>query len=51
MTTHFSGLLHIARSLDNFAVSNDAAIGLLKGWIKHFMGYIIYKLYAITKYI
>lgn len=34
MTTHFSGLLHIARSLDNFAVSNDAAIGLLKGWIK-----------------
>lgn len=34
MTTHFSGLLQIARSLDNFAISNDAAIGLLKGWIK-----------------
>ncbi|XP_018342669.1 PREDICTED: transportin-3 isoform X1 [Trachymyrmex septentrionalis] len=31
MTTHFSGLLQIARSLDNFAISNDAAIGLLKG--------------------
>ncbi|XP_018403619.1 PREDICTED: transportin-3 [Cyphomyrmex costatus] len=31
MTTHFSGLLQIAHSLDNFAISNDAAIGLLKG--------------------
>jgi len=36
MTTHFSGLLQIARSLDNFAISNDAAIGLLKGWIKFY---------------
>lgn len=31
MATHFSGLLQIARSLDNFPISNDAAIGLLKG--------------------
>lgn len=31
MASHFSGLLQIARSLDNFAISNDAAIGLLKG--------------------
>ncbi|XP_018314649.1 transportin-3 [Mycetomoellerius zeteki] len=31
MITHFSGLLQIALSLDNFAISNDAAIGLLKG--------------------
>lgn len=31
MASHFSGLLQITRSLDNFAISNDAAIGLLKG--------------------
>ncbi|KMQ93334.1 transportin-3 [Lasius niger] len=31
MSSHFSGLLQIARSLDNFPISNDAAIGLLKG--------------------
>lgn len=31
MASHFSGLLQIARSLDNFPISNDAAIGLLKG--------------------
>lgn len=42
MTTHFSGLLQIARSLDNFAVSNDAAIGLLKGWIT-FYGLLLTK--------
>lgn len=41
MTTHFSGLLQIARSLDNFAISNDAAIGLLKGCVK------LYKLYYL----
>lgn len=33
MASHFPGLLQIARSLDNFAISNDAAIGLLKGKI------------------
>jgi len=49
MTTHFSGLLQIARSLDNFAISNDAAIGLLKGGIKFYTLY--YKVYAITEYI
>ncbi|XP_015607153.1 transportin-3 isoform X2 [Cephus cinctus] len=31
MAAHFQGLLQIARSLDNFAISNDAAIVLLKG--------------------
>jgi len=31
MASHFSGLLQITRSLNNFAISNDAAIGLLKG--------------------
>ncbi|KAK2580863.1 hypothetical protein KPH14_005937 [Odynerus spinipes] len=31
MASHFPGLLQIARSLDGFAISNDAAIGLLKG--------------------
>ncbi|KAG7213831.1 hypothetical protein KM043_003045 [Ampulex compressa] len=31
MASHFAGLLQIARSLDSFAISNDAAIGLLKG--------------------
>ncbi|XP_076655817.1 transportin 3 [Halictus rubicundus] len=31
MASHFPGLLQIARSLDSFAISNDAAIGLLKG--------------------
>ncbi|KAI5624108.1 transportin-3, partial [Silurus asotus] len=31
MAQHFQGLLHIARSLDSFALNTDAAIGLLKG--------------------
>ncbi|XP_046738771.1 transportin-3 [Diprion similis] len=31
MAGHFPGLLQIARSLDSFAITNDAAIGLLKG--------------------
>uniref|UniRef100_A0AAY5EDG1 Transportin-3 n=1 Tax=Electrophorus electricus TaxID=8005 RepID=A0AAY5EDG1_ELEEL len=31
MAQHFQGLLDIARSLDSFALSTDAAIGLLKG--------------------
>ncbi|XP_060821726.1 transportin-3 [Bombus pascuorum] len=31
MASHFPGLLQIARSLDSFAISNEAAIGLLKG--------------------
>ncbi|XP_001602761.1 transportin-3 [Nasonia vitripennis] len=34
MASHFQGLLQIARSLDNFAISNEAAIGLLKGVAK-----------------
>ncbi|XP_058272862.1 transportin-3 [Hemibagrus wyckioides] len=31
MAQHFQSLLHIARSLDSFALNTDAAIGLLKG--------------------
>ncbi|XP_028809640.1 transportin-3 isoform X2 [Denticeps clupeoides] len=31
MTQHFQGLLDIARALDSFALSTDAAVGLLKG--------------------
>lgn len=31
MAQHFQGLLDIARSLDSFALSTDAAVGLLKG--------------------
>ncbi|XP_062850718.1 transportin-3 isoform X1 [Trichomycterus rosablanca] len=31
MQQHFQGLLEIARSLDSFALSSEAAIGLLKG--------------------
>ncbi|XP_030630141.1 transportin-3 isoform X1 [Chanos chanos] len=31
MAQHFQGLLDIARALDSFALSSDAAIGLLKG--------------------
>lgn len=31
MSSHFPGLLQIARCLDSFPISNDAAIGLLKG--------------------
>lgn len=31
MAQHFQGLLDIARSLDSFALSSDAAVGLLKG--------------------
>lgn len=34
MASHFSGLLQISRALDNFAISNDAAIGLLKGTLQ-----------------
>lgn len=32
MAQHFSGLLEIARALDSFALSPEAAVGLLKGW-------------------
>ncbi|KPP76261.1 transportin-3-like [Scleropages formosus] len=31
MAQHFQGLLDIARALDSFALSTDAAVGLLKG--------------------
>ncbi|XP_029821247.1 transportin-3-like, partial [Manacus vitellinus] len=31
MAQHFSGLLEIARALDSFALSPEAAVGLLKG--------------------
>ena len=31
MTNHFSGLLQIVQAVDSFSVSNEAAIGLLKG--------------------
>ncbi|XP_046388483.1 transportin-3 [Ischnura elegans] len=31
MGVHFNGLVQIVQSLDTFAISNDAAIGLLKG--------------------
>lgn len=31
MAGHFPGLLQIARSLDSFAITNEDAIGLLKG--------------------
>lgn len=32
MAQHFQGLLDIARALDSFALSTEAAVGLLKGW-------------------
>lgn len=35
MAQHFQGLLDIARALDSFALSTDAAVGLLKG-VVHF---------------
>ncbi|KAJ8673318.1 hypothetical protein QAD02_004580 [Eretmocerus hayati] len=38
MTTHFQGFLQIARSLDEFSISNEAAIGLLKGIMKILSG-------------
>lgn len=31
MAQHFNGLLEIARSLDSFMLSPEAAVGLLKG--------------------
>lgn len=31
MAQHFNGLLEIARSLDSFLLSPEAAVGLLKG--------------------
>ncbi|KAK7861760.1 hypothetical protein R5R35_010783 [Gryllus longicercus] len=31
MTVHFSGLMQIIQFMDNFGISNEAAIGLLKG--------------------
>lgn len=35
MTQHFQGLLDIARALDSFALSTEAAVGLLKGtWVR-----------------
>ena len=33
MADHFNGLLQIVEAMDTFNVSNDAAIGLLKGKI------------------
>ncbi|KAM7367472.1 hypothetical protein PAMP_015369 [Pampus punctatissimus] len=38
MAQHFQGLLDIARSLDSFALSTEAAIGLLKGNTLHLWG-------------
>lgn len=35
MTQHFQGLLDIARALDSFALSTEAAVGLLKGTRVH----------------
>lgn len=35
MGVHFSGLVQIVQSLDNFSISNEAAIGLLKGKYTH----------------
>lgn len=35
MAQHFQGLLDIARSLDSFALSTEAAVGLLKGRSVH----------------
>lgn len=32
MTCHISGVIEISRSLDNFEISNELAIGLLKGF-------------------
>lgn len=35
MAQHFQGLLDIARALDSFALSTEAAVGLLKGTLAH----------------
>lgn len=35
MAQHFHGLLDIARALDSFALSTEAAVGLLKGTCTH----------------
>lgn len=34
MVNHFQGLVHIVSALETFQLSNDAAIGLLKGMWK-----------------
>lgn len=31
MASHFSGLLQIIQAIDTFSISNEAAVGLLKG--------------------
>ena len=31
MTSHFDSLVHIVSNVDSFDVTNDAAVGLLKG--------------------
>lgn len=31
MASHFSGLLQIVQAIDTFAISNEAAVGLLRG--------------------
>lgn len=48
MALHFPGLLQIAGSLDSFAISNDAAIGLLKGKIKIYLYNKIIIRYNVT---
>lgn len=35
MAQHFQGLLDIARALDSFVLSTEAAVGLLKGTAAH----------------
>lgn len=40
MAQHFSGLLEIARALDSFALSPEAAVGLLKGGYPRGLGLI-----------
>jgi hypothetical protein len=36
MGVHFTGLVQIIQSLDTFSISNEAAIGLLKGKVAIF---------------
>lgn len=40
MAQHFHGLLDIARSLDSFALSTEAAVGLLKGTCTDIITYL-----------
>jgi hypothetical protein len=47
MAVHFNGLVQIIQSLDTFSISNEAAIGLLKGKVCDLCGFCSNQLFLL----